>query len=161
MKSRDQTTVFITVLALILAFALPALSQEKAVDELENSIKKMRVDKKLFFEEKMKLTESEAKVFWPIYESYQDELFEIGDRLIKGIREYADKYGHISDEDSKRLRKEYLAILYDTLRLHESYLPKFEAVLPEKKVARWFRLERAFEGQLEALLSEVVPLIQE
>jgi predicted phosphohydrolase len=149
-----------TVLAAIMAFALPALSEEKAVDELQNSIKKMRVDKKLFFAEKMKLTESEAKAFWPIYESYQDELFDIGDRLIKGIREYADKYGNISDEDSKKLRREYLAILFDTLRLQESYLPKFEAVLPEKKVARWFRLERSFEGELEAMLGRIIPFRQ-
>ena len=120
----------------------------------------MRVDKKRFFTEKMKLTESEAKVFWPIYDSYQDELFKIGDRLIEGIREYAEKYGHISDEDSKKLRREYLAILYDTLRLHESYLPKFEAVLPEKVVHRWFFLERSFEGELEAMMGRLIPLRQ-
>ena len=160
MKLKHQTTIFMTVLALILAFALPALSEEKAVDELQNSIKKMRVDKKLFFAEKMKLTESEAKAFWPIYEGYQDELFEIGDGLIKGIREYADKYGHISDEDIKKNRKEYLAILYDTLRLQESYLPKFEAVLPQKVVSRWFQLERSFEGELEAMLGRLIPIIQ-
>jgi hypothetical protein len=148
------------VLSLVMAFALPALSEEKAVDELQNSIEKMRVDKKLFFAEKMKLTESEAKAFWLVYESYQDELFEIGDRLIEGIREYADKYGHISDEDIKKNRKEYLAILYDTLRLQESYLPKFEAVLPQKVVSRWFQLERLFEGELEAMLGRLIPLIQ-
>ena len=159
MKLKHQKTILMMVLALIMAFALPALSEEKAVDELQNSIKKMRVDKKLFFAEKMKLTESEAKAFWPIYEGYQDELFEIGDGLIKGIREYADKYGHISDEDIKKNRKEYLAILYDTLRLQESYLPKFEAVLPQKVVSRWFQLERSFEGELEAMLGRLIPLI--
>jgi hypothetical protein len=160
MKSKHQTTILMMVLSLVMAFAFPALAEEKPADDLQVLIEKMRVDKKLFFEEKMKLTESEAKVFWPIYDSYQEELFKIGDRLIEGIKTYADNYGHISDEDSKKLRMEYLAILFDTLRLHESYLPKFEAVLPEKVVYRWFYLERAFEGQLEALLSEVVPLIQ-
>ena len=108
----------------------------------------------------MKLTESEAKAFWPVYESYQDGLFNLGDRLIKGIREYAEKYDNISDEDSKKLRRGYLALQFEALRLLESYLPKFEEVLPEKKVFRYFQLERTFKGQLEALLGEVIPLTQ-
>ena len=160
MKSKHQTTILIMVLSLVMAFAFPALAEEKPADDLQALVEKMRNDKKVFFEEKMKLTESEAKAFWPVYESYQDELFKIGDRLIEGIKTYADNYGHISDEDSKKLRMEYLAILFDTLRLQESYLPKFEAVLPEKKVARWFRLERSFEGELEAMLGRIIPFRQ-
>ena len=108
----------------------------------------------------MKLTESEAKAFWPVYESYQDGLFNLGDRLIKGIREYAEKYDNISDEDSKKLRRGYLALQFEALRLLESYLPKFEAVLPQKVVSRWFQLERLFEGELEAMLGRLIPLIQ-
>ena len=160
MKSKNQTTVLMTVLAVILVFTLPALSEEKPVDNLQSLIEKLRVDKKLFFSEKMKLTESEAKAFWPVYESYQDGLFNLGDRLIKGIREYAEKYDNISDEDSKKLRRGYLALQFEALRLLESYLPKFEEVLPEKKVFRYFQLERTFKGQLEALLGEVIPLTQ-
>ena len=160
MKSKRQTTVFITVLAVIMAFALPALSEEKPADDMQARVEKMRVDKKLFFAEKMKLTESEAKAFWPIYDSYQDELFKIGDRLIEVIKTYADNYGHISDEDLKKNRMEYLAILFDTLRLQESYLPKFEAVLPQKVVSRWFQLERVFESELESMLGRLIPLIQ-
>ena len=53
-----------------------------------------------------------------------------------------------------------MAILYDTLRLQESYLPKFEAVLPQKVVSRWFQLERVFESELESMLGRLIPLIQ-
>ena len=160
MKSKNQTTIFMTVLALILAFALPALSEDKWDDEMQVLIEKLRVDKRILVAETMKLTESEARAFWPVYESYQDERIKLGKRLIKGIKTYADKYGKISDEDAKSLRRGYLAILYDELKIMEAYLPKFEAVLPEKKVFRYFQLERTIGGQLEALLGAIIPYIQ-
>ena len=160
MKSKKQTTIFMTVLALILAFALPALSEDKWDDEMQVLIEKLRVDKRSLVAETMKLTESEARAFWPVYESYQDERIKLGKRLIKGIKTYADNYGKISDNDAKSLRREYLAILYEELRIMESYMPKFEEALPEKKVFRYFQLERRIGGQLLALLDEIIPYIQ-
>jgi hypothetical protein len=159
MKSKHQTTVLITVLAVIMAFALPALSEEKLANDMQILVEKLRTDKKLLVAKTLELTESEAKAFWPVYESFQDERFKLGERLIKGIREYAEKYGKISDKDAKRLRREYLAIKFQELTLTESYFPKFEEALPEKKVFRYFQLERKIEGELEALLGAVIPLI--
>jgi len=52
MKSKNQTTVLMTVLAVNLVFTLPALSEEKPVDNLQSLIEKLRVDKKLFFQRK-------------------------------------------------------------------------------------------------------------
>ena len=159
MKSKHQTTVLITVLAVIMAFALPALSEEKLANDMQILVEKLRTDKKLLVAKTLELTESEAKAFWPVYESFQDERFKLGERLIKGIKEYAEKYGKISDKDAKRLRREYLAIKFKELTLTESYFPKFEEALPEKKVFRYFQLERKIEGELEALLGAVIPLI--
>jgi hypothetical protein len=160
MKSKNQTTVLMTVLAAILALTLPALSEENPADDMQILVEKLRADKKLLVAKTLELTESEAKAFWPIYESFQDGRSKLAERLIKGIREYAEKYGKISDEETKKLRIEYLAIKFGELRLMESYLPKFEEVLPEKKVFRYFHLERKIEGELEALLGQVLPLIQ-
>jgi hypothetical protein len=160
MKSKNQTTIFMTVLALILAFALPALSEDKWDDEMQVLIEKLRVDKRILVAETMKLTESEARAFWPVYESYQDERIKLGKRLIKGIKTYADNYGKISDNDAKSLRREYLAILYEELRIMESYMPKFEEALPEKKVFRYFQIERTWEAAVDAMLSKNIPLIQ-
>lgn len=160
MKSKNQKMVFMTVLALMLAFALPALSEEYPSDNMQILREKMRADKKFFIAKTIKLTASEAKAFWPVYESYQSSLMILGDRLLKGIRSYAENYGNMSDKRSKSLRTEYLTIKMEELRLLESYLPKFEKRLPEKKVFRFFQLERTFQGELEAILGEVIPLIR-
>jgi hypothetical protein len=37
----------------------------------------------------MKLSDEEARVFWPISKDYEDELFENGDRRVALIKEYS------------------------------------------------------------------------
>ena len=136
----------------MLAFALPALSEEYPSDNMQILREKMRADKKFFIAKTIKLTASEAKAFWPVYESYQSSLMILGDRLLKGIRSYAENYGNMSDKRSKSLRTEYLTIKMEEVRLLESYLPKFEKILPEKRFSASFNWRERFKVSWKAML---------
>ena len=73
---KAKKAIMITVLGLIMSLgAMPAASQEKASDNMQIVIEKIRADKKLFVAENMQLTEAEAKAFWPVYKQYQDDCF--------------------------------------------------------------------------------------
>jgi hypothetical protein len=160
MKSKKNTTVLMTVLAVVVALAVPALSQEKPADNMQILREKARADKKRLVAKHMKLTESEAKAFWPVYDSYQETLRKLDDRLLKVIKNYAENYDSLSDKDAKEIREEYMAIERERLRLLESYLPKFGKALPEKKVFRYLQVERTWQAAAEAMLANNIPLIQ-
>ena len=53
----------------------------------------------------MKLTASEAKVFWPIYYEYEQELFDWGDQRLTLIEEFvtAQQGGALKDEQAKTI----------------------------------------------------------
>lgn len=148
------------MLAIIMVPAVPALSQEKSADTTQIVIEKIQADKKLLVAETMNLTESEAKVFWPVYNSYQKILRHLVDRLIKVIEGYAKNYETMSNEDAKGLLDEYMAIEREHLNFQESYLPRFRKALPEKKVFRYYQLENKIEAGVNALLAEQIPLIK-
>ena len=65
------------------------LAQDKATDNMQAAREKLQADKRLFVTEHMKLTDSESKVFWPVYDSYQKEMGTVNDRLAKLIQDYA------------------------------------------------------------------------
>jgi hypothetical protein len=148
------------MLAGFMMLAVPALSEEKQADNTQIIIKKMRADKKLLIAEAMKLTESEAKAFWPLYEGYQKALGAMGNRMLKLIDSYAAKYETMSNKDARGLLDEYMAIARDRLKLQESYLPKFRNALPEIKVFRYYQLENKVETMIYALLAEQIPVIK-
>ncbi len=65
----------------MLVIGIYGLAQEKAADNMQAAREKLQADKKLFVTEHMKLTDSESKAFWPVYENYQKDMGAVNDRL--------------------------------------------------------------------------------
>jgi len=83
------------LLILAATLAQPALSAEEtspSPSEMKILRDKIYADKKLIVSNNLELTEAEAKAFWPIYGSYQDDLHKINDRIAKLINDYAVAY---------------------------------------------------------------------
>ncbi|HQR61246.1 MAG TPA: hypothetical protein PLH03_07815, partial [Methylophilaceae bacterium] len=92
------------VLATLLA--LPAFAADNAVagsadksaassdssgsaEKMEILRQKLSADKKLVVANNMNLTDSEAKAFWPVYEAYQQDLYQINLSMSRVIKDYA------------------------------------------------------------------------
>ena len=161
MKTSSRTTIIMIALAAIMAFvSIPAFTQDKPADNMELVREKIAADKKLFVAEVMKLTEAEARAFWPVYDSYQKELSKLFDREIKLIQDYAKNYETMSDEVAKKLLDEYMSIEGGYLKLRQSYLRKFRKVLSEKKVVRYYQIDNKIKAVLEYELARQIPLMK-
>jgi hypothetical protein len=137
-----------------------ALAQEKPADTMQIVREKVGADKKLFIATNMELTESEAKAFWPVYESYQKDLDKINQRLGKAINEYAANFQSLTDEVADKLVTEATAIEVDRTKLIQSYLPKLKKVLPAKKVALYYQLESKIRAVINFQLAANIPLVK-
>ncbi len=151
------TLVFFGLLALGSGLAL---AQEKPADTMQLVREKVAADKKLFIATNMGLTESEAKAFWPVYESYQGELAQVEDRTGRLLEEYARTYRAMSDEVAKKLLDEFLVIEADRLKLRQAYLPKFRKALPDTKVVRYYQLENKIHAVVSYDVARVIPLVK-
>jgi hypothetical protein len=135
-------------------------AQEKPADNMQLVREKIQTDKKLFIAQNMNLTESEAKVFWPVYENYQKDLAKLVDKTVKLVENYAANYQTMTEEAAKELINGYLAIEGERVTLMKSFLPKFRKVLPEKKVARYYQLENKIDAVVNYGLARQIPLVK-
>jgi len=158
MSMKSKVTVVLVGLVVVLAWAFPAVAQDKPADNMEIVLEKIRADKKLFVAENMELTEAEAKAFWPVYEQYQDELFLLRARVAKLINDYAEAYEKMTNDTAKELLDENMTIEALGLKLRQAYLPKFRKVLPEVKVARYYQIENKINAALVYELARNIPL---
>jgi len=140
--------------------AVPAVAQDKPADNMQIVREKLRADKKLLVADNMKLTESEAKAFWPVYGSYQKDMGKLADRTIKLIQDYAGNLATMTNEAAKRLLEEYMAIESERNKLRQTYLPKFREALPEIKVARYYQIENKIQALLNYDLAAGIPLVE-
>jgi hypothetical protein len=121
---------------------------------------KIKADKKLLVAGNMDLTDAEAKQFWPMYDSYQQELQQINQRLGRTIMEYAEALdkGPIPNDRAEKLMSDALEVEEAEVKLKQSYAGKLEQVLPATKVARYIQIENKIRAAVRSELAQRIPL---
>jgi hypothetical protein len=121
---------------------------------------KLKADKKLVVGEAMKMTEKEAAAFWPVYDLYQKDIAALNDRTMTLLKDYVHNYGGMTDASAKGMVDSFLKIEKDRINLMQNYRPKFQKVLPEVKVARYYQIENKIRAVVNYELASEIPLAE-
>ena len=137
------------------------VAADKGTMDMQILRDKVKADKKLVVAQNMKLTDAEAKGFWPVYDAYQKDLQAINDRMMTAIKTYADVYnkGSVSNEAAKKLLTEALAIEEAELKLKRAYVPKLEKAVSDVKVALYMQIENKIRAMVKIELAAAIPLV--
>jgi hypothetical protein len=153
----------ITALAmlLIVSLTLPLAAQTGDPATDMNTVRQeLRAHKKDLVAKNLQLTETEAKAFWPVYEKYQTEMKDIGDRMVKLVENYGLTHKVMTNDTASKLLDKYMKIQSDRVKLQEKYLPKFEKALPITKVARYYQIENKFRAAVDYDVTSQIPLME-
>ena|SRR5208283_955760 len=121
----------------------------------------IRSQKKQIIAANLQLTDAEATKFWPVYDAYTVETTKIGDARVALIKEYADTYDTMTDVQAKSLIKRSAAVDQQFIALRIQWMPKFEAVLPGKKAALFYQLDRRMALLIDLQLASMIPLVKQ
>ena len=159
MTSLTRWLTLFCALTLTLAAPPPMAAQGAPADNMNLVRDKLRADKKLLVAENMRMTETEAAAFWPVYDAYQADLAKLSDNAVSLVTFYANNYRTMSDTAATRMLDQFLALERDRAALLQSYRPKFGAVLPPVKVARYYQIENKIRAVLNYELAKSIPLM--
>ena len=123
-------------------------------------LKDIRSIKKQVIASNLTLTDSEATKFWPVYEQYSAEFGKINDTRAALVKEYSDQYGTQTDEQADNLVRRWLDADIAAAQLRQKYVPIFRKVLPGKKAATFFQLDRRISLMIDVQLTSQLPLMQ-
>lgn len=155
--------VFLLMLVSALSISLPAVAAQKPTDsDMQILLEKVKADKKLLVAANMKLSDAEAKKFWPVYDAYQVELGKLNKRIMTLIKAYADDYNNnsLTDEKSKKMVAEMISIDEAEAAMKKSFAPKLYKAIPAIKVARYLQIENKIRAALRYELASAVPLVK-
>lgn len=141
----------------------PQESSSHAINnkDLELLRRDLRAKRKELIAANLKLSEDEAKRFWPVYDQYIKELIAINDKKFALIQNYADNFGKMSDFESLLFIRNWLDYDIDTTQLRQRYVPIVAKVLDGKKTATFFQLDRRIAMMLDLQVSSQMPLVQD
>ena len=140
--------------------AFPAFAQEVTKNTMDSVRDALKAQKRAFIAVNMQLTDAEDPQFWPVYDSYQKDMEKVNQKIGDLILDYAKNFETLTDTKADELLKKNLSLENEILQLKTSYLPKFKAVLPAKKVARYYQLENKIQAVGRYDLADKIPLVK-
>ena len=135
-----------------------AVAQDKPPDTMDALREQLRNDKRAVVASVLDLSESEGQAFWPVYNAYQSDMVSHYDKVLKLLETYAKNYDGLTDETATSLVKQFLGLERDHVAILTAYLPRFQKVLPPKKVARLYQIENKARALVNYELARGIPL---
>jgi len=149
-----------SLLACVLV-AAAADGQDATGDNMMNVLReKARADKKVVVASVLDLNDREATAFWPVYNAYQSDMVAHYDHVLKFIDTFAKNYNAMTDDTATKLLTDYLALERAHVTLLSSYVPRFQTVLPPKKVARLYQIENKMRALVNYELARQIPMVK-
>ena len=135
-------------------------TEQKSIDQdIDLMRKDVRSQKKQIIAANLQLTDAEAVKFWPIYDQYTAELVKVNDAKYGVIKEYAQNYDTLTDDHAVALGKNLLSVDAQVAQLRLKYLPIVNGVLPGKKTALFFQLDRRLVMLIDLQLAAAIPMV--
>ena len=153
----------LTISILCCLLAVPSLAQDNRVGLTDTDIQLMRSDvqaaKNKIIADTMAFTEPESQAFWPIYRDFARDQQKIGDERVSVIRDFANKYDTLTDDDAKDLVQRLMNVEDKTLNLREDYWTKFQGALGARRAAKFYQVENRLTLMINMQLAENIPLV--
>ena len=161
---RTAFSCFVFVLAFMAANMNAYAQRETATGiEVEKNIELLRRDlrseKKKILALNVPLTETEATKFWPVYDEYAEAMRKHNDEFYALIKEYAANQKTLTDQQAMSILKRWSEIQVQTAQTRQKYIPIIEKVIPGKKAALFFQIDRRLYAAMDLQTFIEIPLI--
>ena len=161
MISHKVSNVFAGFFMALLLFGNgQAAGEELDLSTLADARSQLQAETRKIVREELRLTDNEAKAFWPIYDKFRGEMKNVRDRQVELISDYMRAYNadQLTDKLANRILKDHLSIERDMLDVKKKYIRQFRKALPVKKVTRFYQLENKLNAAVDIQLAETIPL---
>ena len=150
------TITFITIIA---TFSL--LNAQPAKEEIELFQSILGMEKKAAVAEVITLKGEAATGFWTLYDSYESERKQHGQKRIDLLVKYAEEYETLNDETTEQLIKEMVTLGNQYNKLIQKYYKSIKKASGIKTAAQFYQLEVYIQSAIRLSIMEMIPFIGE
>jgi hypothetical protein len=155
-----------SVVALLFAVAVvaapPAWAQGNAADvtDMQALRTAVRADKKAYVASVMKLTDDEAKKFWPAYDAYQRTLDMTTREKNVTLEGVIAQDKPVSDPYAKQIAKDLISAEETEVKARRTLYNRLIKAVPPKKALRYLQLEGKIRAVQAYDIAQVMPLVK-
>ena len=121
----------------------------------------LKADKKKLIALNLPLTETEATKFWPVYDEYTGAMSKVYDEFYGIIKEYAANQKTLTDAQASSMLNRWAALQLKQAETRQKYIPLVEKVIPSRKAALFFQVDRRLYQLMDLQIASEIPLISQ
>ena len=122
--------------------------------------KDIRAQRKQLIAANMKLTDTEAEKFWPVYEQYISELVNSNDKKYALIKQFVQTGGVLTDAEAEHSVKQWVSVDESVAALRTKYIPIFRKALSPKNEALFYQIDRRVQLMIDLQLMALIPMVE-
>ena len=152
-----------------LLFAVVTLSapsvraaEDKVADvtDMQALRRAIRADRKAFVDQTLKLTDTQARKFWPVYDAYQRSVDAANRRRVVAVEALITRDKPITELYAKQLANELISADEAELKARRALHNRVLRILPPVKAARYLQLESKIRAVQAYDIASTIPLIK-
>jgi uncharacterized protein YlzI (FlbEa/FlbD family) len=129
-------------------------------EDIQMLRKDIRSQRKQIIAANMKLSESEAEKFWPVYEQYISDLVKLNGTKYALVKQYIQTQGALTDTEATSAVNQWVSVDESVAELRKKYIPLFGKVLSPKSTALFYQLDRRVQLMIDLQLASSIPVIE-
>jgi poly(A) polymerase Pap1 len=136
---------YIYLVAIIATISLNAMAQKG------ERLEAMKIG---FITERLNLSSDEAKIFWPVYNKFTEDLKKLRQSTKGKIADEMADMPVMTDTEAEKVLNDMVNFKINEADLLKKYATEFKKVLPVKKVVLLFKAENDFKRELLKKLAQ-------
>ncbi|HSY73336.1 MAG TPA: hypothetical protein VK798_13870 [Alloacidobacterium sp.] len=108
----------------------------------------------------MALSDSDAKVFWPIYREYEAERAKLDDAEAQVTNDYVKDYQTLSEDEADQLQNKTFDLEAKRAELRKKYFGIMKKALSAPTAARFFEADSQMQNIVDLQMSAKLPANQ-
>jgi len=121
----------------------------------------LRANKKKIIALNLTLTEDEATRFWPVYDQYAAEMAKHNDEFYALIKDFVANQKTMTDAQASAMIRKWADIQLRQVQTRQKFIPLVEKVIPARKAALFFQVDRRLYALMDMQVTSELPLIIE
>lgn len=109
----------------------------------------------------LKLTDDQAKIFWPLYDEFMNARNPIFEERVKITEDYMMNYYSLDDETARELLNRSVQLNQALFDVRKEYLDKMLEQLPAPLVGKFFQLDNRISALVDLVRMSSTPLVRE
>jgi hypothetical protein len=143
--------------ALVLGLG-PVTSAQTVKERLDLTREAVENQRRVLVAGSLRLSDAEAKAFWPLYDDYEKERRPYDERANKLLADFLAQAATLSDAQAKAMVEEAFRIDEGRVKVRRAWYDRMAKAIPPRQLARFYQIENKLDSVVRADLSKQVPL---